>query len=217
MTVSIRLFFGTLLVLALAACGAIPDTTAPAGTNGTNQNAMAAMPTDMAGMNNDAMPTSMAGMDHSTMPTNSAVPYDAQFIDSMIMHHQGAVEMARQVQQEAQKPELKTLAQNIITAQQAEIEQLRQWRQAWYPGLAPTAGTGMAMGDMTISTDISKSFEERFIEAMTRHHQGAIDMAKDAQKRAEHSEIKTLAQNIITAQESEIKQMQQWQTEWYGK
>jgi uncharacterized protein (DUF305 family) len=95
------------VVLTLTACGAQPS-----------------------GIDNPTATHSMAGMDHGTMPMNNVdVPYDAQFIDSMIVHHQGAIEMANQVQQEAQKPELQTLAQNIITAQQAEIAQLQQWRK----------------------------------------------------------------------------------------
>jgi uncharacterized protein (DUF305 family) len=75
---------------------------------------------------------------------------------------------------------------------------------------------GMSMGDMEISTDTSKPFDQRFIEAMIAHHEGAIAMAKDAQQKAEKPEIKTLAQDIITAQEGEISQMRQWQTEWFG-
>lgn len=191
--------------LALAACGANPQTAAPAPTAAGG----------VADMEHGAMPTAMSGT--SGMPMNtSAAPYDAQFIDSMIIHHQGAIDMAREAGQQAQKPELQTLAQNIITAQESEVAQLKQWRQEWYPDLPPTAGMGMDMGDMQISADTSTPFEQRFITAMIRHHQGAIAMARDAQQRAEHSEIKTLAQHIITAQEAEIQQMQQWQQAWYG-
>jgi uncharacterized protein (DUF305 family) len=93
---------------------------------------------------------------------------------------------------------------------------MQQWRKQWYPDLAPTAGISMDMGDMEISTDTSIPFDQRFITAMIAHHQGAIAMAKDAQQQAEHAEIKTLAQDIITAQEAEITQMQQWQQAWFG-
>ena len=196
--------------LLLAACGANQSSTAPAPTAAPVPTAMAAMaePT--------AAPTAVAGMDHGAMGDTKA-PYDAQFIDSMIMHHQGAIEMANQALKEAQKPEIKTLAENIITAQQTEIKQMQDWRKAWYPDLAPTSGMGMAMGDMTISSDTGKPFDLRFIEAMIPHHQSAIEMAKDAQQKAEHTEIKTLADNIITAQEGEIKQMQQWKKDWFNQ
>lgn len=162
-------------------------------------------------------PTSdMAGMDHGSMGTSSA-PYDAQFIDSMIMHHQGAIDMANEALKDGERQEIKDLATAIVKAQEGEIAQMREWRTQWYPDVADTDGMGMEMGDMTISTDTSKPFDQRFIEAMIPHHQGAIAMAKDAQQKAEHQEIKTLADAIITDQEKEIAQMQQWLKEWYGQ
>jgi uncharacterized protein (DUF305 family) len=206
-------------MLFLAACGTTQQTAAPAPTSAAPTAAIA--PTTSAVPTVAAAPTATGatpGMDHGNMPTGDAnAPYDAQFIDSMIMHHQGAIDMANQALKEATKPELKTLAENIVTAQQGEIKQMQEWRKAWYPSLAPTEGMGMDMGEMQISSDTSKLFDLRFIEAMISHHQGAITMAKDAQQKAEHAEIKTLAQNIISAQEAEITQMQQWQKEWSGQ
>lgn len=151
----------------------------------------------------------------STMPDSG--PYDALFIDSMILHHRGAIDMANQALKEATRPEIKTLAENIIKAQEAEIKQMQAWRNSWYPNLAETAGMGMDMGTMEISSDTSKPFEQRFIEAMIPHHQGAIGMARDAQQKTEHEEIKKLAGEIVTAQEAEIAQMKQWLKDWYGQ
>lgn len=163
-----------------------------------------------------AAPTTTTGMGQGNMG-DSAAPYDARFIDSMIMHHQSAIEMANQALKEATKPEIKTLAQNIITAQESEITQLQGWRKAWYPDLVPTAGLGMDMGAMKLDADTSKPFDQRFIAAMIPHHEGAIAMAKDAQQKAEHPEIKTLAAAIVKAQEGEIAQMRQWRKEWFGQ
>ena len=57
-------------------------------------------------------------------------------------------------------------------------------------------------------------FDEAFIKEMTMHHQGAIDMAKLIDTNAKHDELKTLGQDIISAQTKEIEMMQMWQTEW---
>lgn len=57
-------------------------------------------------------------------------------------------------------------------------------------------------------------FDETFLSTMIEHHQGAIAMAEEAKKHAAHDELKTMADDIITAQSKEIKQMQQWQDEW---
>jgi uncharacterized protein (DUF305 family) len=133
---------------------------------------------------------------HGSTQTSDA-PYDAQFIDGMTIHHKGAVAMAEQALEESQRPEIKALAQNIIDTQNSEIEQMATWRQEWYPDVPTTQGTGGHMGDMELSSDTSIPFDQRFITAMIGHHEGAIAMAKEAQTKAEHAEIKQLAGEII--------------------
>lgn len=211
----LRMLCVVFATLVMAACGTTSTGSGAAPTS-------AAMPGVDHGSMATAAPaaTNMAGMDNGSMPMGTATanaPYDAQFIDSMIMHHQGAIDMANQALKQGQRQEIKDLATNIIKAQETEIAQMRQWRTEWYPNLADTGGMGMAMGEMSISTDTSKPFDQRFIEAMIPHHQSAVEMAKDAQQKAEHQEIKTLAGNIITDQEKEIAQMQEWQKAWFGQ
>lgn len=153
-------------------------------------------------------------MDHNQMETSDA-PFDAQFIDGMIVHHQGAIDMSEQVLAEGEHPELLSLAEEIISAQQAEIKQMQSWRADWYPD-QPVTESDMEMGDMEISDDASLPFDQRFLTAMISHHQGAIDMAKAAQEQAEHAEIKTLADTIIETQQAEIDQMKTWLQKWFG-
>lgn len=153
-----------------------------------------------------------ASSDNMAMDTNDQ-PFDLRFIDGMIMHHQGAIAMAKEAQTEATKQEIKDLADAIIAAQEAEIAQMQEWRQAWYPDAAATEGMGMDMGTMAVAAG-DKLYDLRFIEAMIPHHEGAINMAKEAQTMAEHAEIKALAEDIISAQEAEITQMEEWQTAW---
>ncbi|MBW4633048.1 MAG: DUF305 domain-containing protein [Iphinoe sp. HA4291-MV1] len=58
--------------------------------------------------------------------------FDLRFINAMIPHHEGAITMAQDALSKSKRPEIKKLAQNIITSQQKEIDQMKQWRQAWY-------------------------------------------------------------------------------------
>jgi uncharacterized protein (DUF305 family) len=174
---------------------------------------------EMTGVDHNTMATAtpVVHTDHSTMEADPSTLFDAQFIDSMIKHHQGAIAMAEQVLAESERSELRQLAEEIIAAQTGEITEMTAWRQDWYPDLPPTSGMDMGMGDMEISADESKPFDQRFLEAMISHHQGALDMAKMAQEMAEHDEIKTLAAAIIAAQEAEIEQMRAWLAEWFGE
>ncbi|QDL09845.1 DUF305 domain-containing protein [Brasilonema octagenarum UFV-E1] len=58
--------------------------------------------------------------------------FDLRFINAMIPHHEAAVTMAQDALNKSKRPEIKKLAQNIITSQQQEIAQMKKWRQAWY-------------------------------------------------------------------------------------
>ncbi|HEX6291645.1 MAG TPA: DUF305 domain-containing protein [Herpetosiphonaceae bacterium] len=207
-----RFFSGALLVLALSACGqqAAPDSGAIFTTGGGNHGHGAGKEGD----HHDTAPPPPGYTGEA--PTQVADTFDAQFIDSMVEHHNGAIRMAEEAIRQSERAEIKQLAQNIIDAQHKEIQQMGAWREAWYPGSQVTGGTGMPMGHMEISADTSKPFDLRFIEAMISHHQGAIDMAKEAQTRAEHAEIKQLAAEIIKAQEAEIAQMKSWQQQWFA-
>jgi uncharacterized protein (DUF305 family) len=167
---------------------------------------------------NSGMMNQMMGQMPSPSSDNMAMdtstqPFDLLFIDGMILHHQGAIEMAKQAQTEAEHQEIKDLADNIIASQEAEINQMQEWRQTWYPDVAATQGMGMDMATMAVAEG-DELYDLRFIAAMIPHHEGAIAMAKEALTKTEHEEIKTLAENIITAQEDEIAQMKEWQTAW---
>jgi len=58
--------------------------------------------------------------------------FDLRFINAMIPHHEGAWVMAEDLKTKSSRPEMQTLAADIISAQQAEIDQMKTWRQSWY-------------------------------------------------------------------------------------
>jgi uncharacterized protein (DUF305 family) len=62
----------------------------------------------------------------------NAPDFDKEFIRQMIPHHRMAVMMSQMAANKATKPEIRNLAQSIIKTQTAEINQMRQWYQAWY-------------------------------------------------------------------------------------
>ena len=58
------------------------------------------------------------------------------------------------------------------------------------------------------------AFDKAFLSGMIVHHQDAVDMARMAEKQAKHEEVKSLSRAIISAQNKEISDMQQWQVNW---
>ena len=71
-----------------------------------------------------AMHDMMVGM-HRNMPTGNT---DADFVRMMVPHHQSAVEMAKAELQYGKDPELKTLAQSIVSDQEREIALMKAWQ-----------------------------------------------------------------------------------------
>ena len=180
---------------------------------------------NMNGMNRNSMPmNSNMPMNHSEMkssPNAATAPYDLQFIDTMTAHHQGAIEMAKMIDGKTTNADLKKFAAQIITDQEKEVAQMKEWREKWFSGKPPAMNmemSGMAdsmkMDMSKLSNAKDKEWDLMFLEMMTPHHQGAITMSKEALQKSEKAEIKTLANQIIKAQEAEIKMMADWKAKW---
>lgn len=63
-------------------------------------------------------------------------------------------------------------------------------------------------------TYVGEDYDRYFMANMIAHHQGAIDMAKLALTNAKHSELKSMANNVIKAQTEEQANMVGWQKAW---
>jgi uncharacterized protein (DUF305 family) len=158
--------------------------------------------------------------------------YDLRFIDTMVPHHEGAVIMAKSVLESSQRSELRQLVTEIISTQNQEIAQMRQWRKAWYPKVSdkPIAWHAqmkhmMAMSPERISTmrmdvdllAVDAEFDLRFFNAMIQHHEAAAIVARDLRQKSKRPEMQLLAQNVLTSQQAEIEQMRKWRRTWYGR
>ena len=86
----------------------------------------------------------MAMTDKEMKELMSAKPFDRDFIDMMIPHHQGAIRMARVVLASTKDPGVRGLAQSIVTAQSREIADMNSWRKRWYGKSSPSGGVPTA-------------------------------------------------------------------------
>ena len=216
----------SIAAIAFAACGqSATNNNSAMNHGGMNHNSMNSNSMNMNGMNHNSMPmNSNMPMNHSGMKSDAnaaSAPYDLQFIDTMTAHHQGALDMAKMIDGKTNNAEIIKFGKQIIADQEKEIAQMKDWREKWFAGKPaaknmemPGMMDSMKMDMSKLSAAKDKDFDLMFIEMMTSHHQGAVTMAKEALTKSEKPEIKTLAGNIIKAQEAEIKMMAEWKEKW---
>ncbi len=168
---------------------------------------------------------------------------DVAFLSGMVPHHEQAVEMAELVADRSERPELEELASTITETQAAEITTMKDMLAA--AGAEPAAGGhgdshgddshgddshdgetakgDMAMEGMAGSAELDElrslsgdAFDQKFLELMTAHHEGAVKAAEQVKAEGENPEVAALAEDIAAAQRAEIEQMTAWQREWAG-
>jgi len=96
------------------------------GTDGSGSMSMGEDHMGHAGMDAETM-----GMDMDPSALKNADSFDLAFIDMMIPHHEGAVEMAQALLEDGKNPQLQAMARAVIASQTAEIETMKKWRQEW--------------------------------------------------------------------------------------
>ncbi|MBC9725019.1 DUF305 domain-containing protein [Streptomyces sp. TRM68367] len=163
--------------------------------------------------------------DASTPGVDSA---DAGFARDMAVHHQQAVELSFIVRERTDDEEVRRLAYDVINTQANQRGMLLGRLDAWglpktsqkppmawmdhamdyqphdgslMPGMATNAGTDRLRE--AEGTDA----EVLYLELLTAHHQGGIDMAQGAADLAEDPMIVRLAEGMVRGQQSEMKLM----------
>ncbi|WCO68011.1 DUF305 domain-containing protein [Iamia majanohamensis] len=159
-------------------------------------------------------------------------PFDAQFLDQMSVHHEGAIVSTTTMISDSSRPELRRLAEDIITSQRAQIRQMGTWRDEWYPdvestfqmpgpmadesaeGRAPGMGRD-GPGSMMSGTMMGSSAttEQMYLNMMIAHHQLGVEMAERAQRDATHPELRALAEEIAEEQAAQIVEMRSYLAE----
>lgn len=144
---------------------------------------------------------------------------DTVFAQMMILHHLGAVEMAQFAVENASSEEVRDLAGQIVRAQDPEITLMAGWLDAWGEDRPASAehgamdhggmemdglDQGEAMAELESAGD---DLDRRFLELMTAHHRGAVQMSEQLLDDGENGEARELAQKIIRDQEAEIATM----------
>ena len=147
---------------------------------------------------------------------------DTAFAKGMLGHHRGAVDMAKIELKYGTNEAMQELAQEIMAAQQAEIDIMNKWLASHPDAANPQPNTQAMQQAYTKSMDAMHGDmmlgiadplpDMAFARGMLPHHMGAVDMAKIQLKYGTDKEMRKLAQDIIDAQQPEIEVMQNWIT-----
>jgi uncharacterized protein (DUF305 family) len=169
----------------------------------------------VAGCSSDAGSTAA---DSASSTFNEA---DVKFAQTMIPHHEQAVEMADAIlAKQGVSPEITQLAQQVKDAQVPEVEALKGFLAVWEQPLIPDHSSEAhedhwaAEGILTPeemqalnAAGIAKA-QRLFLKGMIKHHKGAVAMVQDEIDNGANPDAVKLAQAIKDGQTAEIRTMQ---------
>jgi len=153
--------------------------------------------------------------------------FDHDFASMMIPHHQNAVDMAENYLPKGKDEKIKGMAQQIISSQKKEIEELRTMVSNHKPvqnkqGQADPGHAGGEHNELmeAMNTMMNKmkgmqmtgDADKDFVTMMIPHHQSAVDMAEHEISHGKQLETKKFAKKVIDDQTTEIKAFQDWLT-----
>jgi uncharacterized protein (DUF305 family) len=170
-----------------------------------------------------AMTGWMLGQNEARVPHDAV---DTGFLQDMRLHHEQAIFMGFVYRDLPDTdPELRAIAASIVQGQSLEVgrmvQLLRSFGEAEARDLEETAMTWMGMAadassmpgmasEAELDALIASSGEEAdalFVDLMTQHHEGGIEMAEYAAERASNDEVRQMAASMASAQRSEIAEM----------
>ena len=140
------------------------------------------------------------------------------FVLEMIPHHEGGINMAKAIVKYGSNPEVKKIAENIITSQESQIPIMQQLK-AKFEKEKPSSKADSEkyleeynkvkdkMFKEMQGVEITNNVDANFLQEMIYHHEGAIGMAKDILKYTKDPELRKLAENIVTTQSKGVEEM----------
>jgi len=157
------------------------------------------------------MDTMMANMHNVPIGTTPEIV----FLQQMIPHHEGALDMAKYEIAHGKNKNMIKLAESIVAEQKAEIKQMQCWLKEAKPAHGKLPEVFVSAMSNTMTTMMSNMPKESelndtdraFAAVMKPHHQAAIDMAKVIIQYSKNNRINNYAKQLISAQQEEVNTM----------
>ena len=144
--------------------------------------------------------------------------YNLNFVLEMTPHHEGGINMAKAIVKYGSNPEVKKIAENIITSQEAQIPIMKELASKFEKEKPSDKQNNKnyineynkvkeTMFNQMESVTITNDADVNFLQQMIYHHEGAIAMAINILKYTKDPELKKLAENIVSSQSKGVKEM----------
>ena len=141
---------------------------------------------------------------------------DQAYLRHISTHHAQGIELARIAAERAQDPHLRKLAQLMVASQLGENRIFENWWLSWFDTEMPDCSTeerAVMPGFLTpaemheVKTAPSEQFDTAFVEAMSKHHRGAVKMANQMWHGNGDLRLRIMAHAIRHEQQGEIALM----------
>lgn len=174
--------------------------------------------------------------DGARAPSRAAQAPDRAFVTQIVPDDQLAVKLSTLARSRAAHPQLRSFAATLVSAEDAQIAQLRRIaaKLGVTPGpvnptdMTPMQRDSMALGIQMYQTGIdqvntalprlasSSPFDKALIATLITHHKGAINMAHGELAHGNNRALRAIASTILTDDARQLTQLQRWQAAWYG-
>lgn len=137
--------------------------------------------------------------------------FDLRYINAMIAHHRGAMLLAEQLAKNTNRPEMQTLAKNILNDEPKLIKELYDWKKDWYKDTKKVRDPIVANLGRP-----DEKFDLRFLNAMIAHHEAGIIMTKETKLKSSRSEILNNADAVEIFLTNGIESLKELRANWYN-
>lgn len=152
-------------------------------------------------------------------PDGSYNDTDVMFLQMAVPQHEQGIEMARLAEERATRQDVRDLAAAIAATQSDELAEMKDWLTEWDQPVAydpdPNAhaghggmhGSDPAVLEVLRDTPSSPDFDSRFLNLLTGHQHGAVELARMEEKEGRHPDARALAGRIIKSRTAQIQEM----------
>lgn len=136
---------------------------------------------------------------------------DLRYINQMAAHHRGAILLANQIADKTKRQELKALAADIEKGEPKLIEELYQWKKAWYNDeriVADPVVANLGLADEKIDL--------RFLNALIAHHKAGIEMTQEIRAKSSRKEVLDNADAVENFLTNSMTTLKGWRELWFN-